>query len=184
VQRDENKNAKPWVRSILINVLLSLLPLGLAGQATAPLEFEVASIKPIVEATPRPTTHFNITRGTFHADYAALRQIIGAAYNIQRVRVIGGPDELDSILYTITAKAGDGDATSDQIREMIRTLLSDRFRLVVHHDTRQLPVYTLLLSRSGSKLQEAKEPIGEPSVTPGRGQFGTQLVLGTCHLRA
>jgi uncharacterized protein (TIGR03435 family) len=108
-----------------------------------------------------------VTSGGFNADYAALRQITGVAYGIQRVRVEGGPAWMDSDLYRIAAKA-ENPANVDQIREMLRKLLADRFKLAVHSATKQLPVYTLVLGKSGSTLQEVKDdPPGSPSVTPG-----------------
>jgi hypothetical protein len=67
----------------------------------APLEFEVASVK------PRPFTQggmkMTFRHGTLTVNIAALRQIIGAAYAIQRVRVQGGPSWLDTEQYVIAA---------------------------------------------------------------------------------
>jgi uncharacterized protein (TIGR03435 family) len=87
---------------------------------------------------------------------------------------------MDSDLYAIAAKAENPDASqnADHIREMLRTLLAERFKLVVHRETKQLPIYALVLSKEGSKMHEVEgDPPGAPSVTPGRAQYGAGLVF-------
>jgi uncharacterized protein (TIGR03435 family) len=161
---------------------LSLLAVGaivVAGQV-APLEFEVASIRLIPGPAGFHNTTLQLSPRGFHANYAALRQITGVAYGIQRVRVEGGPAWMDSDLYMIAAKAENPDTNNDavQIREMLRTLLADRFKFVAHREVKQLPVYTLVLGKDGSKMQEVKDdPPREPSFEPGRGEFGVRLVF-------
>jgi len=144
-----------------------------AGTA-APLEFEVASVK------PRPFTpggmKMTFRHGTLSVDIAALRQIIGAAYAIQRVRVQGGPSWLDTEQYVIAAKAGSVDASWDQARTMLQTLLADRFKLAVHRETKELDVYSLVIGKNGSKLQEAKED-EKTDTTQGRTQSGVQMTF-------
>jgi uncharacterized protein (TIGR03435 family) len=77
------------------------------------------------------------------------------AYAIQRVRVQGGPGWADSDQFDIVAKAEDPNATRDEIRSMLQTLLEERFKLIVHRETRPVPAYSLTLGKSGSKLKEA-----------------------------
>src|SRR5206468_10762336 len=55
-------------------------------------------------------------------------------------------------IYDITAKSED-DANEDQVGEMIKSLLGDRFKLTFHHETTELPVYALLVSKNGPKLK-------------------------------
>jgi uncharacterized protein (TIGR03435 family) len=87
---------------------------------------------------------------------------------------------MDSDLYSIAAKAENPDTSDsgEQIREMLRTLLAERFKFAAHRETKQLPVYSLVLGKGGSKMEEVKDdPPREPSVAPGRGQFGTGFVF-------
>jgi uncharacterized protein (TIGR03435 family) len=159
---------------------LSLTPAALAAQVLRPLEFEVASVKLIPDPPGFYNTTLQLTPRGFNANFAALRQIAGVAYGIQRVRIEGGPAWMDSDLYAIAAKAENPDASqnADQIREMLRTLLAERFKLVAHRETKQLPIYALMLSKDGSKMQEVKDdPPGAPSVAPGVAQFGAGLVF-------
>jgi uncharacterized protein (TIGR03435 family) len=142
------------------------------AQPSAPLEFEVASIKPRPVAPGAMMVTFR--HGTLNVDIARLRQIIGLAYAIQRVRVQGGPSWLDTEQYVIAAKAESVDASWDQVRTMLQTLLADRFKLAVHRETKELDVYSLAVGKSGPKLQEAKE--GEKTdTTQGRGPSGAQM---------
>ena len=133
--------------------LLIFCAIALVGQVAPPLEFEVASVRPIDAPPGFHATTLQLTARGFNANYAALRQITGVAYGIQRVRVEGGPAWMDSDLYSIAAKAENPDTTenADRIREMLRTLLADRFKFVAHRETKQLPVYSLVLAKGGSR---------------------------------
>jgi uncharacterized protein (TIGR03435 family) len=63
----------------------------------------------------------------------------------------GGPKWLTSDRFDIVAKAEDGAAPSPLL-SMIQSLLADRFKLAVHHETRELPIYALVLARSDGTL--------------------------------
>ena len=92
------------------------------------------------------------TTGFLSATNEPLLGIIGFAYKLtagqQRRLVFGLPNQINSERYDIQARA-DGTPGRDQIRLMVQSLLADRFKLTMHHETRQLPVYALVLSKSG-----------------------------------
>ena len=69
-------------------------------------------------------------------------------------RVFGWPDGIDTERYTISAKMPDG-APQAAMQVAIRNLLKDRFKLVTHQETRELPVYNLVLARSDGRLGPA-----------------------------
>jgi uncharacterized protein (TIGR03435 family) len=133
-------------------------------------EFEVASVKLVDHPVAPHGVALIIKHGTLTMDAAQLRQIIGLAYNIQRVRVHGGPDWLDHEMYDIQAKAENPEATRDEIRAMLQSLLADRFKLAYHRETKQLPVYTLVVAKNGPKFDEAKDEE--------RGGMTTNMVSG------
>ncbi len=81
--------------------------------------------------------------------------MIGLAYGVLPALVKDGPDWLDREPYNIEARAENTEAGPKQIRAMLQTLLTDRFKLAVHRETRQEQVYTLVVGKSGSKLQDA-----------------------------
>lgn len=59
---------------------------------------------------------------------------------VQRIRFLGGPNWADSDQFDIAAQAANPDATRDEIRTMLQTLLVERFQLVVHRETKEMPV--------------------------------------------
>src|SRR5262245_62176267 len=123
----------------------------------APLRFEVASVKPIPPPIPSGGGPWIVTHGRFRAERGYVRGMVGWAYNVLAAQVKGGPDWIDREPYYVDARAENPDAGPDQIRSMLQTLLIDRFKLMVHRDTQQGQVYKLVIGKSGSKLQDAKD---------------------------
>ena len=103
--------------------------------------------------------------------------LILMAYNIT-VRQISGQDPLLSEGYDIAAKAEHA-VRRDQIMRMLQTLLVERFRLAVHWETREVPVFALVAGRGGARLQRSDPSRGEVSNprTPA-GAGGTELRSG------
>ena len=89
-----------------------------------------------------------------------LKELIIIAYRIQPFQIKGGPPWLDSARYDISAKS-DNTPKPAEIPLMLQALLADRFQLQIHHDTKELPIFALVLARKdgklGPKLAEAKE---------------------------
>jgi uncharacterized protein (TIGR03435 family) len=115
--------------------------------------------------------------GGFSATNATLKMLIKAAYGIYDHQLIGGAGWLESERYDIVAKAPPH--TSDnQLGPMLRMLLTDRFKLKLHRETRQMPVYALVLGKDGPKFQEVRrEPKdGDGDTRKGRGHLTGQRV--------
>src|SRR6476660_6825747 len=76
---------------------------------------------------------------------ATLQMILRLAYRIQDDQIFGGPDWLTKARFDVTGKR---DSTVplafDDLRPMLRAVLNDRFRLMTHAETRELPVYALI----------------------------------------
>jgi bla regulator protein blaR1 len=158
-----------------------------AQTVTPPLKFEVASVKP---ADP----HFSGVSSSRDAGEGldvrniSVRNLITLAYGIRDFQLKGGPGWIDSESYDVIAKAPGGDAVRspgtpnaaeepmdqrrtrfERVRERLRSLLADRFGLVVHHETREQPVYLLTVARNGPKLIPVSAPTGPPRKEEGRG---------------
>lgn len=140
-------------------MMLWIVALTVAGQvssfAAQVSSFEVASVKPVNPPAGPHVVSLIINHGKLNIEAAELRQIVGLAYGVQRVRVLGGPGWTDSDQFDIAAKAESADATRDEVRNMLQTLLAERFRLAVHRETKVVPAYSLVLAKSGSKLKVA-----------------------------
>lgn len=122
--------------------------------------FEVASIKPNNSGDGRVMMQQQ-PGGRFTATNIPLRLLIRNAYQLQDFQIVGAPSWINSERYDIVAKAEDGtppetpslDRTGpNRIQLMIRSLLAERFQLVAHDETRELPIYALVLARSDGKL--------------------------------
>lgn len=82
------------------------------------------------------------------------------------VPISGGPAWISSERYDIEAKA-DGPESQEMMRgPMMQTLLEDRFKLKVHHETREIPIYALTVAKGGAKLQPAQEGKCFPRSSP------------------
>jgi uncharacterized protein (TIGR03435 family) len=117
---------------------------------TRPSAFEVASVKPNRSGDQHITVHVQ-PGGRFNATNITLRLLIRNAYRVQDFQISGGPNWLNSEHFDILARA-EGNPSPDEFSVMMRALLADRFRLSVHTETRQLPVYALVMTRSDGKL--------------------------------
>jgi uncharacterized protein (TIGR03435 family) len=119
--------------------------------------FEVASVKPnrSGELFVRMQMPGN---DRFAATNVPVRELIRFAYDVQDVRLLGGPDWIRSERFDIAAKAEQpfpawGPAGPPMpLLLMMRALLADRFGLMVHQETRELPVYALVVAREDRKF--------------------------------
>ncbi len=134
-------------------------------------KFEVAAIKPssasdgrfMMMMTPDGTS----LRGV------SARTILRQAFGVEEDRIIGAPAWVKSDRYDIEAKVAPEDAARldklkpEQRRTMLLPLLTERFNLKYHHETRELPMYALVVAKGGPKLTESKpEDIAKPGDGP------------------
>ena len=81
---------------------------------------------------------------------APLMMLIQNAYAVQASQVVGGPAWINSEGYDIEAKP-EGNTDRPQMWLMLQSLLSDRFKLALHRETREFPVYALTMTKGGLK---------------------------------
>lgn len=119
--------------------------------------FDVASIKPNKTGN---NIVFNQARGdrVTMTGYT-LQMLIQSAYDLQDFQIVGGPKWLDSDRFDVTATSSSPDLLKakqpfgpTQQQLMLRSLLADRFKLAVHNETRELPVFALILARADGRL--------------------------------
>jgi uncharacterized protein (TIGR03435 family) len=154
----------------------------LRAQSATPLAFEVASVKPyvlpagvlVISKLYPPAVPFRISGSYVTASRITLTELIRAAYDIKEFQITGEPRRVfpTGDRYDIKAKAsGDAALNVEQVRVMFQSLLADRFQLKLHRDSKQLPVYHLVIAKSGSKLKPVP-----PDAAPSKGQSIDQLV--------
>ncbi len=156
----------------------------LTGLASAParaqsaaggpaVSFEVASVK---RARPgqRGYSIVSPAGGQERIRNATLKVILAEAYQVHPYQLTGAPKWIDTARYDIDAKATDPRTKHAEILRMLQSLLAERFHLVIHHDTRDLPTYSLVVGKGGAKLDPPKIVTGPHGVDYRNG--GTQLI--------
>jgi uncharacterized protein (TIGR03435 family) len=115
---------------------------------TAPVAFEVATVKR--NASGAPFILINTNAGRFTATNFPLRELIRVVHRVQPNQLVGGPDWLTD-RYDITGKIPEG-VSPTRRDDMVKALLDDRFKLVTHTETRELPMFALVVARDDKRL--------------------------------
>jgi uncharacterized protein (TIGR03435 family) len=135
-----------------------------AGAGQKPAAYEIISIKPDKSGAPG-TTVYRLPDG-FRDTNMPLAMVVRGAYDIVlESQMVGMPAWADSDGYDIEAKVDAGTAEEwkkltwkerwKQEQSMLQALLADRCNLKVHFETRELPVYDLVIAKGGLKMKEA-----------------------------
>jgi len=182
---------QPWAVAAFVAIILRG---GMFCQSTPPPTFEVASIKPA-----DPNAHgdsLNMGRaGDLNATNVPLRHVIEFAFDIREFQLSGGPGWIGTERYDIIAKTERGESAAEmpdprsmtdeqrkvlggQLRERVRSLLADRFGLVVHHETKNQPVYVLTIAKNGPRMKLVTTP-GDRQGTSGNGRGRVQGFAAT-----
>jgi uncharacterized protein (TIGR03435 family) len=149
----------PYAKKI-VAVITAFTFLSVAYAQSSRPAFEVASVKPNNSASSGSRSSSDGTNGYFKATNATLRSLILSSYRLFDFQVIGGPDWITTARFDIEAKA---DRAALPLREpdaislMVQSLLEERFQLKTHTETRQLPVFTLVVAKNGTKLMPTVE---------------------------
>ncbi|HEY7386898.1 MAG TPA: TIGR03435 family protein [Bryobacteraceae bacterium] len=169
-------------------LLVSTVVLALAGtafaQSVAGPSFEVASIKQSGPLDPAAIlsgkTHIGMSVDNFRVDIGStsLLTLVCLAYKLKPYEIAGAPDWAATERFDILAKLPEG-ASKDQVPAMLQALLAERFKLAVHRDKKDQPVYALVVGKNGPKLKEApSEPAAAPEASasaeakpPAKGEF-------------
>ena len=163
---------------------------GPAAQQPPILRFEVASIKlwrpsaTPVTASAIPTTQLGSGAFNRRTTVAAL---ITYAYDLQDAQLTGGEDWVRTERYDVTARAG-REVSQTELREMVKALLADRFKLGVRTEVREMPILELRRSRSdgrvGSNLHDCSNPNDKQGIStpekPFRAPNGGTVATSDC----
>lgn len=127
--------------------------------------FEVASVK-INRSGDRGLARPDLKNGTLTARNVSMRMLLRAAYDLSESRITG-PDWLDSDRYDLVAKSPQGVPDSEMML-MLQTLLKDRFHVAVHPETKEMPVFDMVVAKGGLKMP----PFDPAHPAPPRGPAG------------
>lgn len=142
--------------------------------------FEVASIRP--NTGEGRGTHINTGATSFRATNITLQHLIQFTYAVQDYQVTGGPGWLRDDRFDIVAKYEQpedaavaaldqkgGEKRNERIRAALRNLLADRFQLRVHQESKDLPIYALVIDKGGSKLKVSMDGDGNMNTNQSNG---------------
>ena len=140
--------------------------------APAAARFDVASIKANRSGAPFRMGPVIQPGGRVVATNLTLRDLVRSAFGIEDNQLVGGPGWIDADRFDVEAR-GPADLTPARGRAMLQDLLADRFKLTTHPETRQLPIYRLVMARRdralGPRLRRSGPdcaPIAPPAGIP------------------
>jgi uncharacterized protein (TIGR03435 family) len=106
-----------------------------------------------------------------------IQMLITQAFGIQAYQLSGAPDWLNTVRFDVDAKMDPAVADAlaklkpeertEARRTMMQALLADRLKLTVRRDTKELPVYSLVIAKNGTKLKEVPPPSAPTPQGPG-----------------
>jgi len=131
----------------------ALFSIALSAQSAQAPSFEVASVRP---ATPSTQGGGRASTSGDRVSYinTTLAHLLYPAYQVEFYQ-IDGPSWIRTERYDVVAKAPDN-TPKDQIPLMLQALLADRFKLKVHRETRELPIYALIFVKESPKLEKVE----------------------------
>jgi uncharacterized protein (TIGR03435 family) len=140
-----------------------------AAPASAPA-FEVASIKPAGQINPARIAAgamkigMTIDAARVDVGFFSLADLIRTAYRVKPYQV-SGPSWLGTDRFNIQARIPEG-VSKDLVPEMLQALLAERFKLAVHREKKELPIYAMIAGKNGPKLKEAEPEPETPAAAP------------------
>lgn len=111
--------------------------------------FEVVSVKRNTNANA--PVSISTPPGRYIATGVPLRLLINSAYRLAPDQYVGLPNWSESDRFDVSAKASDG-AKPEDLQPMLQSLLAERFKLVAHMETRDAPIYALVMARDDRRL--------------------------------
>jgi uncharacterized protein (TIGR03435 family) len=141
----------------------------------APHSFEVASIKPAEQITPamiasgRLRVGMSVEGARLNIGYMSLAELIPMAFKVKPYQV-SGPEWMRVQRFDILANLPEG-ATKEQVPEMLRALLEERFQLKAHLEKRDSGVYALVVNKGGHRLKESPTDSDAPPADAAAGGF-------------
>jgi uncharacterized protein (TIGR03435 family) len=132
--------------------------------------FDVATIKPAAPPTMKGTGDGNVRiamrmgaqggpgtsdPGQITYSNMTLKSLMVAAYGVKTYQV-SGPSWMDTERFDIVAKVPQG-ATKDDVKLMLQNLLDERFKLTLHREKKDLPMYALVVGKNGPKMKESPQ---------------------------
>jgi uncharacterized protein (TIGR03435 family) len=176
------------IAAMALALLIAGVP-ALLSQEGKP-SFEAATIKP--NTSGDTSNYFRMMGVSPSMTNQPLKNMILWAYRIKDFQLAGGPGWMGTDKWDLQAKTKEG-AAGEQMQLMVQSLLQERFKLALHREIKELPIYNLTVAKGGLKIQPIKEGScltpdpKNPGPAPGKtfmdycgtGGFGPCMMMGT-----
>jgi uncharacterized protein (TIGR03435 family) len=150
--------------------------------ADADPSFDVATIKPNPSGGTQMQS-LTLNGRNFAVRNGSLGDLITFAYDLQMQQLVNGPGWMNSDRYDIAAVPDvEGIPNGDQLRIMMRKLLTDRYKLTFHHEKRQLSAYVLTVGKGAQNLTPDQSGVPLPGMRYLPGPGGLSLLMGNATL--
>jgi uncharacterized protein (TIGR03435 family) len=192
-----HSRSKAFLPAVGILAMAMAISLRIAGAAQnsaqsaagAPLSFDAASIKERNGSLPPGIVGIQTLPGRLIGHCVTLRSLLFFAYHLTLSSPVTGLPDWASTPCSDTSTVNTyefqatmpTDSTDDQTRQMMQTFLADRFKLVVHWEKKDRPVYALVIGPEGFKLKPS-DPKNDPPRAPG--SLGCPAEDRACHIMA
>lgn len=136
-----------------------------AASAAAAQTFDVASIKPSAHPVGKDARgRINFEPNRLSAGNVSLLNLIVEAWHVQPFQVTAGPGWLDLDEFDLDARTASA-PSKEQMRAMLQSLLTERFHLALHRNTKDMRVYALMVDKGTPKLHSATGELA-PTTSP------------------
>jgi uncharacterized protein (TIGR03435 family) len=139
------------------------------GQSTVNQQFEVASVKPSQVDSSSSSSGIKTGHGRIDASNVTLKRCIMGAYGVGPHQISAGPAWLDSDRFEIVAKADQPVDDDAVLMLMLQGLLAERFKLLLHRETRTIPAFLLEVAKNGPRLEKAENGEATTNTSTGAG---------------
>ena len=156
--------------------LLLAASTAVAQTGGGPLSFEVASIKPSAPITSKEgkmRVGMTVSGSRVEINFTSLAELVRIAYRVKSYQVAGA-DWTVSDHFDVLAKMPES-ATQEHMPEMMQAMLSERFKLTLHRESKEHAVYALLVGKNGLKLQEAEPGPDPPASSDGKNRGAVHI---------
>lgn len=140
-------------RGLLIGLAATALAVGQAFAPTGTLTFEVASLKPSKPGADAGGLHPAPGGQRYVGVVVPLRAYLSVAYQVKPEQIAGGPSWVDTETYDLNAEA-EKPSSVEELHIMLQNLLTERFKLRFHYETKEMSAYVLTVDKSGTKNLE------------------------------
>src|SRR5580658_1481456 len=133
--------------------LIALVPAAMSGQSDNAPKFEIADVHVSAKTSNAFVRTAPARNGRYEIKNATMLDLIRIGYGFDADKILDGPNWLELDRFDVIAKIPGG-AAADAQKTMLQSLLEDRFKLVVHMDTRPLTTWALITGKQ-PRLKQA-----------------------------